>query len=693
MAFDLIPQPKTLTVAKGGFTAGASAKVVCTGQSTMPAAYLAESVYAKTAFDVGASSAKGGKLVLWLSPKEKPAALVEAAARALDKAPPGREAYGLAVSNAGLAAVANAEAGLFYAAVTAAQLLEKRDARPFLPACTIADWPDLEFRGVHVDLKHHMERYDYLVEMVRRLAHFKINALVLELEDKFLYERHPDISAPLGLSADDLRSLVAVCREFNISLVPLVQGLGHVSYILKHPRYARLREKKDNFAEFCPQAPGAYKILFDLYEEVAAATRGTKYFHIGGDEAWLMGGCPRCAKAIAKSGKFALYQEWLDKCARKVKALGRVPMVWDDMLIKNAAGNWGELPKDLFYVRWNYHADAAARDADKIRNYAATSLQVVLAASTQTDGPYVPMYHEHLANIDGYGKAAAAGRLFGILTTTWEDSGNHTEAFWPGFAATGQAGWNSSVDIDYDFLVKFTRAFHGTQDGKLAAVYRQLGESAMKCFRLLTPEEPYRAENMIALPALAPAPRGNRWRDANAARIAEAAEMAAALREARKVLSAEILSGKRDNSYALEVLLSATRLMLARVDLFFALRDAELSVEDAYASFEALDGVGASRLLHDASVALYDALAAGEGALSSLESVWLRGRMPQDMSLFDAPGRKYLHDFNNYGHLAAKTKDLGYLLFVERRIGAAEMAGALMKGSREVLTARVWPMK
>ena len=692
MAFNIIPRPKKLAPGRGGFTVDTTAAITFTGRDTIAAAYLAEAIWSRTDLEIEVASKKGSGYSLSLARRADPASLAAAARRALGAAGAGREAYGLVVTLRGLAAAANAPEGLFYAAATAAQLLEKREGRAFFPACTVSDWPDLEFRAVHVDLKHHMERFEYLVDLVRNLAGFKVNALVLELEDKFLYRKRPEVSAPLSLSADDLKSLTAVCKEFHVELVPLIQGLGHASYILKHPKYARLREKKDSFAEFCPQNEGTYRVLFDLYEEVAAATEGTRYFHIGGDEAWLMGNCPKCAKAVKKSGKFPLYQRWLTRCAGKIRSLGRVPMVWDDMLIKDAGDNWGKLPRDLFYVRWNYRPDAADRDRDKIANYANTGLKVIVAAAIQTDGPYVPIYHEHLANIDGYARAASAAGLTGILTTAWEDSGNHTETFWPGYAATGQGGWNSAAGVDFEFLVDFTRVFHAATDGRLASVYRTLGRTAMDCFRLLTPEEPYKAENMIPLPALTPQEPGRRWRDINSSRVAAAAEMAATLREAKKVLSAAILSGVAENVYALEVLLCATRVMLARVGLFFALRDAEIAIEDAHAAF----GAGAARastLLHDASVGVYGALAAGESALSSLEAVWLKTRLPQDMSLFDAPARKYLHDYDNYRHLAAKTTDLSYLLFVERRIGASDFAAKLMKASRDVALAASWPLE
>ena len=198
---------------------------------------------------------------------------------------------------------------------------------------------------------------------------------------------------------------------------------------------------------------------------------------------------------------------------------------------------------------------------------------------------------------------------------------------------------------------------------------------------------------MIALPALKPAREGKRWRDVNKERIATATELAARLRECRKVLSAEILAGKADNAYALEVLLSETRIMLARVDLFFALRDAEPAVEDAHAAFEAGDRHRASGLLAGAGQAVLSALGEGEEALSSLEAVWLRTRLPQDMSLFDTPAKKYVHDYDNYWHLAGKTKDLSYHLFrgaTDRRSGLRREP---RQGARDVRTAGRWPLK
>ncbi len=691
MAYDLIPAPKVLTPGHGGFTARMDVTINVTGSGTTPGEFIAQAVQDLTAFQLDVVEHKGKAPALWMSKSGKPTALLERARRALKRTANSQESYALVISPQGIAAVASGQAGLFYAATTAAGLVGKRRGRPLWPTCTVSDWPDLSFRGVHLDLKHHMERFWYIEGLIPRLAAFKINAVVLELEDKFLYKRRPEISAPVGFSAEDLKRLVALCKKYHIEFVPLVQGLGHVNYILKHPKYASLREKKGNFAEFCPLAKGTYDVLFDLYEEVAEATEGTKYFHIGGDEAWLVGSCPKCKREIKKSGKIGLFLKWLDRAAGKIRSLGRVPMVWDDMLIKHAGEDYSTLPDDLFYVRWNYRPNAAERCAPEIRRYSQSGLKVIVAASTQTGTFYVPHYNERFANIDGFAKAATESGLTGILTTAWEDSGNHTETFWPGFAATGQGGWNSSVDIDFEFLNVFTRVFHKADGAKIAAAYRTLGLATHRCFELLTSGSTWKCDKPYDPPTLVVKPEGQRWRDKHAERIMVATELAASLREVRKVLSREILSARRKNTYALEVLLAADRIMLARVKLFFALRDTELAIERAHSAFAAGGKAEAAGMLLTAASKIEGALDEGEAALTSLEAVWGKTRFPQDMSLFDTPGKKYLHDFKNYDHLACRTKDLSYHLFVERRSGARELAAELRKGSQELAKAKAWP--
>ena len=64
----------------------------------------------------------------------------------------------------------------------------------------------------------------------------------MELEDKIKYERQPGIGSADALSISEWQELCNYAKERNIEISPLVQGLGHASFILKHEKYRELRD-------------------------------------------------------------------------------------------------------------------------------------------------------------------------------------------------------------------------------------------------------------------------------------------------------------------------------------------------------------------------------------------------------------------------------------------------------------------
>ena len=75
---------------------------------------------------------------------------------------------------------------------------------------------------------------EYYYRMVDKLARYKVNAIIWELEDKFEYSSHPEIASPNAISKQEMQAFCRYARERNIEISPLVQGLGHASFILKH---------------------------------------------------------------------------------------------------------------------------------------------------------------------------------------------------------------------------------------------------------------------------------------------------------------------------------------------------------------------------------------------------------------------------------------------------------------------------
>ena len=179
--------------------------------------------------------------------------------------PDSPEGYVLEVNDKGVTVTARTEAGLFYGCQTLEQLLE--DSRDFdleIPQMKITDYPAIAYRAVHLDTKHHLDRMEYYYRMIDRLARYKVNAIIWELEDKLRFTRRPEVAAPNAISKQEMQALCRYAKERNVEICPLVQGLGHAGFILKH--HWELRENPDSDWEFCPSDPRTYEVQFDLYQ-------------------------------------------------------------------------------------------------------------------------------------------------------------------------------------------------------------------------------------------------------------------------------------------------------------------------------------------------------------------------------------------------------------------------------------------
>ena len=78
------------------------------------------------------------------------------------------------------------------------------------------------------------------------LASIKINGIIIEFEDKLSYKRRSDIAAPDSYSIEWWKKLSEYANLRNIKISPLIQGLGHASFILKHDNYKSLRDVSNN---------------------------------------------------------------------------------------------------------------------------------------------------------------------------------------------------------------------------------------------------------------------------------------------------------------------------------------------------------------------------------------------------------------------------------------------------------------
>ena len=127
----------------------------------------------------------------------------------------------------------------------------------------------------------------------------------------------------------EMQDLTKYAKQYHIQIVPLVQGLGHVSYILKWPQYNSLREIEASNWEFCPLKNGCYDLLFDLWKDAIDATPGSAYIHVGSDETFELAACENCKAKSEELGKSGLYQLFVNKATEYLKSKGRKVMAWE----------------------------------------------------------------------------------------------------------------------------------------------------------------------------------------------------------------------------------------------------------------------------------------------------------------------------------------------------------------------------
>ncbi len=281
---------------------------------------------------------------------------------------------------------------------------------------------DFAVRGFHLDLRIQVMTPQALKSFAKELADFGINTLVMEWEGTYPFEHHGIIANRFSYTRDEVSDFIAYCDGLGIQVVPLQQSLGHVEYILRHPRYHHLKEDRKDISQLCPMGPDANRALFtDLFTDVAA-THNSPYIHIGGDETYLLGHCPKCAKKVGEEGKSKLFVDHMKMIAQLVLDLGKTPVMWADIILKHPEAA-EELPKEVIFIDWNYgwktnhFGDIAALQEKGFRFWGAPAIRC------HPDNWYVTDWTTHFNNQRDFIPYARQAGYEGLIMTSWSTTG------------------------------------------------------------------------------------------------------------------------------------------------------------------------------------------------------------------------------------------------------------------------------
>ena len=393
------------------------------------------------------------------------------------------EGYILNIFKNKISIIAKDEVGLFYAFITLDQLLEdSKDKNANLPMVSIKDYPLLKFRPIHLDVKHHMEKKSYYFNLIDHLAKQKINGIIVEFEDKLKYELRPEIGAPDAPSIDWWIEISEYANKRNIMINPLVQGLGHASFILKHEKNKHLRDVPDSDWAFNPLNSQTYDLQFDLYLDAIKATPYGKYLHVGGDEVHLL-------KREGKS-ELELNLIWLNKVCQFAEKHNRIPIFWDDMPLKHAGVYrpmfnseismekvdeiWEKnelnlmqfiekFPKNAVYMRWNYQKSDTYGNQKAMDWYMNNGLNVMGATAGQTRWTLMPQNQSNISQIKSFAISSIEKNLEGLLLTLWDDDSPHFELYKRGIAAFSQYSWSGNKTTIEEFKTIYRHRTYGPE--------------------------------------------------------------------------------------------------------------------------------------------------------------------------------------------------------------------------------------
>jgi len=393
-----------------------------------------------------------------------------------------RQAYILEITPRKIKITANDQPGLLYGVSTLLQLLvSKGKNNPTLPVCRIEDWPELELREIHWDSQYHQDRFETLKEYLDRAVEFKINAVGFSLKDKFAYQRHPIIAAPGAFTREQLQELVRYAQERFIELTPMIQVPSHMSYVLKHPQFAHLREDINNNFQICTSKEESWKLIFDMFDEILEATAGCRFFHVGTDESWFYGtgkDCA-CAEKVKKIGKSGMFVEFMLRASEYLQQRGREVRFW------------GEFPLEIHDLKKlpNTLIDAVAGgNPEEIAIEKEMGMRIMIYTSVGSR-MFFPRYfregrgpgEQNSGNLEKVLKETASGPgrkglVLGTFSAAWDESDPHNEVFWLTWVATSSYGWHAGTPALDDLLQKFMVLFYGPESRNMLEAYHLMND-------------------------------------------------------------------------------------------------------------------------------------------------------------------------------------------------------------------------
>ena len=288
-------------------------------------------------------------------------------------------------------------------------------------------------RAFQWDLARQVERLDFLLKWLPRYAEWGYQELYLHLEDAVEYPSLPAVARPGAYTYPQLARLVQAATAVGIRVVPIVNLLGHTQYLIKVPGLRDLNELRDDAGrprergQLCPLHPRTPEVAESLLRDMAPFCTAGKV-HVGLDESFHLGQCPRCRAEVARRGLAGHFAAYVSRLHQLTQSFGLRLGLWADMLALLPAAI-PLLPREVIAYDWYYYP-FARNPRVELHNFAEVDLAPSLQArgieywGCPMNGAFryepLPIFGERLENILSWWWRCRRVGAGGLLVTSWE---------------------------------------------------------------------------------------------------------------------------------------------------------------------------------------------------------------------------------------------------------------------------------
>lgn len=327
---------------------------------------------------------------------------LQAVARFKTDASVPKEGYRLKIRTDGIEIEHSTEAGRFYALKTLGQIARTRpDGKVAYKCVDIDDAPYYRHRGVMLDEGRHFFGKKAVLNLLDLMAEYKMNVFHWHLTEdqgwRLEIKSHPELVeygairpsspkrgtidvddgipyGPYFHTQEDVKEVLAYAKERHITVYPEIEMPGHIrALIAAHPELLCDGVKLDRrtaWSEWgvsdhvlCLGNPATYKLLDDIFGEVARLFPDAPYIFTGGEECtsknWAQ--CPKCREVMKREGitEPRKLQAWFShRIYDLIKSHGKRMAGWSsllddglpkDVMMGTGYGTYGDGPAGLGY--------------------------------------------------------------------------------------------------------------------------------------------------------------------------------------------------------------------------------------------------------------------------------------------------------------------------------------------------------